>query len=36
MADDFERALIITFDFTGGVDAELKVASDALGRMLHG
>jgi hypothetical protein len=25
MADDFERALILTFDFTGGVDPELKV-----------
>ena len=25
MSDDFERALLITFDYTGGVDAALKV-----------
>ena len=25
MADDFERALLITFDYTSAVDAQLKV-----------
>jgi len=26
MSDDFERALLITFDYSGGVQGDLKVA----------